>query len=210
MLINHNDLDKDDYSSKLKEIKEKIIEFVTHFKDLPKEEVIKTGSWTQHIIRSDNIIKFQPPYSMDEVISFEDRNNIKLPAELKTYLTEISRSILYKHPKVNSEKFYIIDLKNNDNLVKTCVLEHEIQVSPGLYTDDEDDEDEDDIHPLLNYHGMMYLRDVGCGYTDQIVLNGKFRGCVVNESFAGDGPIKIINNSFYQYICNTALINTEA
>ncbi len=205
MVINNSDSDSEDDDDCSTKLKEKIIEFVTNFKDLPKKEVIESEYSTRHIIRSDNIIKFQPPYNIDEVNSFEERNNIKLPEELKTYLTEISRSILYKNDELSTEKFYIIDLENNENLSKTCVLEYIIQVRPGLNTNDSDYED---THPLLNYHGMMHLRDVGCGYTDQIILNGQFEGCVVNESFAGDGPIKIINMSFYKYICKTALINT--
>lgn len=180
MVINNSDSDSEENDCSTK-LKEKIIEFVTNFKDLPKKEVIKTGYCTQHIIRSDNIIKFQPPYNIDKVNSFEERNNIKLPEELKTYLTEISRSILYKNDELSIEKFYIIDLENNENLSKTCVLEYIIQVRPGLNTNDSDYED---THPLLNYHGMMHLRDVGCGYTDKIILNGQFEGSVVNESFA--------------------------
>ena len=56
---------------------------------------------------------------------------------------------------------------------------------------------------------MMHIRNVGCGYTDKIILNGKFKGSIWNESFAGDGPIRIIDKSFYEYVCKTALINTE-
>ena len=95
-----------------------------------------------------------------------------------------------------------LDLENNENWRKNCVLEHKIPVNPELNYSDDD-------HPLLNYHGMMHIRNVGCGYTDKIILNGKFKGTVWNESFAGDGPIRIISGSFYKYICKTALINTE-
>ena len=202
LIENIRDSKEDDYSKKLKE---KIIEFVKNFKDLKKEEVIKINGWTQHISRSENVINFKPPYNTDEVNSFEERNNIKLPEELKTYLTEISKSIFYKHDELRTEQFFIINLENNENLSKTCSLKHRIQFKPELNINYSDDDD----HPLLNCHGMMYLRYVGCGYTDQIVLNGRFEGSVVNESFVGDGPIKIINRSFYKYICNTALINTE-
>ena len=72
LLINNSDSDSEDDDDCSTKLKEQIIEFVTNFKDLPKEEVIESEYCTQHIIRSDNIIKFQPPYNIDEVNSFHD------------------------------------------------------------------------------------------------------------------------------------------
>jgi len=199
-----------------KKLKEVIIEFVKHFKDLKKEEINEKGRWTERIKRLETCLNFQPPYTIYEVTSFEERNGIKLPKELKTYLTEISRSIFCKTS--GADDFCIIDLKNNENLRKDCVLVNILHFNRNklFSSEDEDEEDEDDQEdedevddPLLDYHGMMHIRRVGCGYSDKIILNGKFEGSVWNESFVGDGPITLINDSFYRYVCKTSLINTE-
>ena len=185
---------------------EKILEYRNNFKDLKYHEIRKSygGTVTTEIRRGETHINFQPPYSLDEVNSFEYKNNIQLPEELKIYLTKVSRSV-YK----NHLEFRIIELNDNENFKKQCPLEGNYRLlcaqpfclCPQCESDDEDKCDEFyDNDPLLNFHGMMTIREVGCGYTDQIVLNGKFKGTIWHEKFAGDGGIMKTYDSFFDYI----------
>ena len=78
---------------------DKILEYRNNFKDLKYHEIRKSygGTVTTEICRGKTHINFQPPYSLDEVNSFEYKNNIQLPEELKIYLTKVSRSIYKNH-----------------------------------------------------------------------------------------------------------------
>ena len=182
----NNNKSKDTSTSKL----ERIISYRDSFKDLKNHEIKKNKNFTENIHRPNTLINYQPPYSLQEVEDFEKRNNIELPEELKIYLTQVSKSI-YK----NHLEFKIIELKDNENFNKPCILEDTYTSCP-----DESDEEEYEKNPILNLHGMMEIRTIGCGYTDQIILNGKFKGTIWTEYFAADGEITKTFDSFFDYI----------
>ncbi len=56
---------------------------------------------------------------------------------------------------------------------------------------------EDIMNELFN--GTLELREIGCGYTNRIILNGDKKGYVIKEQLAGDGPIRIDYKSFFTY-----------
>ena len=127
-----------------------------------------------------HLLNYQPPYSLNEIKRFEHRNNIQLPNELIIYLTQVSKSLYKSHLE-----FSIICLHDDTVLQKTCTI------------------DEDDDMFSINLDGMMTIREVGCGYTDKIVLNGKWKGEIwVDYSIADAGCYKI-NNSFLEYALDT-------
>ena len=178
----------------LEEIRSK----VTAFEPLEEHEITKGVGWTCETHRISERRIYQPPYSLTKVKEFETRNEIQLPEQFKTYLTEISRSLFKNHLE-----FSIIELKDEKNLKRACGL-HEVFNSCPEEPDFEDDDDEaydlwEDNHPLRGFHGLLDLRHVRCGHTDRLVLNGKYKGTVWRELFAGDGGILRTHSSFYEY-----------
>ena len=86
-------------------------------------------------------------------------------------------------------------LKNKEKLSSECLFDK------NIYATEELDELKDEITTSIkNGNGKMFLRDVDCGYTDFIVLNGKYTGTVWSEELAVDGAVRMINTTFYEYV----------
>jgi len=169
-----------------------IIEFRDSFVDLKTDETIEHEFSSFTIHRPIVLTNYQQPYNINDINLFEQYNIIELPEELKSYLTTVSKSLYKKHLE-----FSIIELNNNPNLKKPCVLRRDIQLSPNI---DEDDVELYNNDPLLNFHGMMNIREIGCGSNVKIVLNGKYKGTIWREHFINDGCILKIYDSFFEYV----------
>ena len=154
------------------------------------EEIVKYVSERSDI--------FSSPYSNEEINNFEMENNIKLPIQLRNYLTTISRN--YYITKFNQNNKYNILLNKDNKLSSKCFLDKEI------YSTNEIDDLDDEISTSISEgNGTMFLRDVGCGYTDFIVLNGKYTGTIWSEELCGDGAVRIINRTFYKYFIDNCV-----
>ena len=136
---------------------------------------------------------FLSPYTNEEINNFERKSNIKLPLQLRNYLTTISKN--YYITKFNQNSKYNILLENEDKLSSKCFLNNNIYSSSELYNFDDDTK-----KSIENGDGTIFLRNIGCGYTDFIVINGKYTGTVWSEELCGDGAIRMINSTFYKYI----------
>ena len=136
---------------------------------------------------------FLSPYTNEEINNFERKSNIKLPLQLRNYLTTISKN--YYITKFNQNSKYNILLENEDKLSSKCFLNNNIYSSSELYNFDDETK-----KSIENGDGTIFLRNIGCGYTDFIVINGKYTGTVWSEELCGDGAIRMINSTFYKYI----------
>lgn len=136
---------------------------------------------------------FSSPFDDEEINIFENDNNIKLPKQLRNYLTGISKNLYIA--KFNQNKKSDIVLENKENLSFKCNLEKNIYSERELYK-----LDNSIVNSIEKGDGTMFLRDIGCGYTDFIVLNGKYRGTVWSEELCGGGAVRMINTTFYKYV----------
>ncbi len=114
----------------------------------------------------------------------------------------------YLDPDFNIK--YIREKKNEPDMSKEKVqhiLNQEYYYTPSELTKlveqgvlDKDYKFETEEDDSLFGEGTLHIREIGCGYFDFMVLNGKFRGSVWSNHLAGDGPILKEYNSFFEYI----------
>jgi hypothetical protein len=140
--------------------------------------------------RAESMCNYQNPYSQDEIRQFEKDNDIKLPLEFRSYLAQ-TKSLYRSHLD-----FSTIEL-NKNKIIKLPIN------SEGIYFLSQSDYDYDDENDNPAYNTkVLEIRDIGCGYTNVIVLEGEYAGTIWCEQFSGDGPLTRIFGSFFDYVLN--------
>ena len=135
------------------------------------------------------------PISVDEVARFEDQMNISLPDCYKFFLTHIGNSGQSFAKSAAGPYYGIYPFRNGLN--ELC-LEKYLSADCKLYpfmTDSywselketlelEDSNDEDyEVERGKIYAGVLPIGDQGCGSYHCLVLNGEYKGKVVNCTF---------------------------
>lgn len=148
------------------------------------------------------------PHLEFQTIKLEDDDNLSKPYMfLKScipYYDLTSNKILpydIEYIKKNIKEY-----KNHtDNEIKnvideyTCITPYKLkQFQETGYILDEYEWHNDIDDELFN--GTMLIRDIGCGYTNRIILNGQYYGKICTEYICGDGNIEIEYDTFFNYI----------
>lgn len=128
---------------------------------------------------------FYEPFKLDEVEKFEKDNGVTFPNEMKKYITEVSQSIFKNHLGVRD-----IPLDSK------CVGHF-----PKINSIDDKFYYEDIMEKNAEEYVKIYdIRQLGCGFSDNIVLEGKFIGTIWQDTLASQGSIKFKAPSFYKYL----------
>ena len=139
------------------------------------------------------------PYSLDQVTEFETNNGITFPQEFKKYLTEVSSHIYKKH--LGFQKIELCS--SNIGQIYTRGL-----INP-YYLYDEESDSTIPKHVLVK---VFFLREIGCGYRNLIVVDEKnlddkiyrYIGCSIGSIWTdyscGSGSVRELCDNFIEYI----------
>ncbi len=159
-----------------------------------------------------------PPVSIFEVDAFEQHYGIQLPECYRSFILNIGnggRSYLHSGA---GPFFGIYPLGDNLNdlihrnvhlhLKKTCSLGPKIsttewdEIIEPLYEDDVTDEDFETLNGNL-YGGILPLGSQGCSYIHALVLNGPYKGRILNLDKAEQiPPVFSEHNNFLDWYEN--------
>lgn len=124
---------------------------------------------------------FYEPFKLEEIEKFEKDNNIVFPEEMRKYITEISQSMYKNHLGVRDIPLH-----------EKC-----IEFMPEIKSlDDNFDEN----FKIINKIKVYEIRQLGCGFSDNIVLEGEFAGTIWENTLASSGNIELKAKTFYNYI----------
>jgi|SaaInlStandDraft_6_1057023.scaffolds.fasta_scaffold84193_1 hypothetical protein len=137
--------------------------------------------------------------SLQQVTELEQQENIKFPLEFKLYLTCVTSSTYKTH--LDWQKMHMS--KQNIRMMPTIISDSRSYLQREVADDIDDDKYDAAFDKLVEeqYNTKTFkLRDVGCGYTDLLILDeNNFHGQVWHEKFAGDGKFYKRDNSFFDY-----------
>lgn len=156
------------------------------------------------IFQSNNITftqshELNKPYDLIELMEYENKNNIKIPLELKIYLVCVSNAVFKSHLKTQ-----IIKLKNPvkmPTIIQGINSYNQTQLDEVEYNDPRYDSLFEKLQNEKDTTITLALRNCGCGYTDLIVVSecNNF-GEIWHEKFSGDGMFYRVNDSFFDYV----------
>lgn len=145
--------------------------------------------------------RFLPVAKEDDLISFENKFNVKLPDDYRWFLLNVANGIVNKDKwgfdlvgKVDFKNFYYEE--NEFNPAIPFNLDKKVK-----FYNSEDEENEDDDYPyeiffdkdwifLRGYsNGQIKIADFGCGTTGFLVINGKEFGNVWIDDFASNSEV---------------------
>jgi hypothetical protein len=125
------------------------------------------------------------PYTEAEIVEFERKNDLTLPADFREYLLKVSREVYcYSYPKRvglwvdKSESLVGPDI---DYVNEETMSDSELEI-PGVTMDDNDESTYKSVSG-----GMMTIGEGGCTYSHMIMVKGSQIGTVWYND--GNGPL---------------------
>ena len=185
-----------------------VLDFPERLKKLA-ELAKKTDKWLKVFGSKTHKYKFNPVVSLAEVHKFEERNNIKLPADFVKFLIEVGNGGagvdygVYMLERIQKE-IDAYDTMNPDS--DKTIFDYEnyaekwAELCTELHTTD-DDETYNHIEKQL-VNGWLIIGTAGCTYDYVIICKGKNYGKVagVDWNMFEDNPPYILSNSFENWI----------
>ena len=115
------------------------------------------------------------PQSEMDVRVFEAKHNITLPEAFRAFITQVGASGAGPYYGINELNKTI--LTNSTNLSKPCQLHPKMTEDEwkALVKSQEDNEEDDPW-----FHGLMSIGTQGCAFETCLVVNGPYRGRIVN------------------------------
>jgi len=145
--------------------------------------------------------ELNPPTSIAEVEKFEKKHEIRLPECYKFFVLMIGNGGSSFLNSGAGPFFGIYPFgKNTDQLIHNntgnylsnkCMLYPDMtdtfwdELIDPLYEDDISDKDYDDLNRKI-YGGILPIGSQGCSYIHALVLNGPFKGRVINMDMMGE------------------------
>jgi hypothetical protein len=128
--------------------------------------------------------KLAEPYSQTMVLMFESEHHITVPEAFRAFITQIGASGAGPYYGINELNKTILTIPTN--LSKPCQLHPKMTDDEWktLTVDQEDNEEEDDPW----FHGLMSIGIQGCAFETCLVVNGPYRGRIVNIDFDLEKP----------------------
>ncbi len=198
---------KEKYAAQLTRIKQKLV--AVKLKDRRKK--IDNANSHQYYLA--------PPIAEQEVVAFENKFQISLPEDFRLFITQIGnggKSIYDNSGAAPYAGIYPLDENNMENLLpnpeiylsKPCILSTETtheeweefikKISESNKTS-QSEADYLTINDIL-YQGLLPIGSQGCSYYTAIILNGIYRGKVVNTDVDNfNKPFICYENNFLDW-----------
>jgi SMI1 / KNR4 family (SUKH-1) len=150
------------------------------------------------------------PISMKEIANFEAENGINLPESYKYFLSKIGNGGIASG-KSAAGPFYGIYALSTTIDYDIQYLGKSVKVNPNMTDEywksltkkiEEDDtiteeEYENELGEI--YSGILPIGDQGCAYSHCLVLNGEFKGRVINIDSERHKPVWAFENDFLDW-----------
>ena len=133
------------------------------------------------INNNNNYSKLADPYTEEEILNFENENDLKIPNELRTYLINISRESIALYPYIIKLDVFDVFLEKNgyepnyQDLDELNIIDHDkIMIERGC---------------TKNY--FMTINYSGCDYSEFLCVKGPHYNYVFNYDLELLEPLTI-------------------
>ncbi|OMQ13389.1 SMI1/KNR4 family protein [[Flexibacter] sp. ATCC 35103] len=151
----------------------------------------------------------------NQILSFENEYDIKLPESYKAFLLHIGNGGISYADSAAGPSYGIYPLgKNTDEFIDEntkVYLREDCKIFPDMTNEFWDDlnknieEDEDISNEDFNielgkiFSGLLPIGSQGCSYCSALVLNGKFKGKIVNVDLDRQKPFFAFESNFLDW-----------
>jgi hypothetical protein len=136
-----------------------------------------------------------PPYTDNEIDVYEDKMMLKLPSDLRLYLTHVSREL-------HTDSYPIVFKLDTDYNIGLFQLPPETDMwnfgeKCFIHTDPDTCPDDCDFDPC---EGMITIENGGCTDQRYIVIKGNEIGSIWRNGCGGDSLFRDRGTTFYDFI----------
>ncbi|MCM1507073.1 MAG: SMI1/KNR4 family protein [Ruminococcus flavefaciens] len=159
--------------------------------------IYNLGKCNEKYYKRNDRLSLNPPLSMEKIHEFESRYNIRLPAELVAFYTQIADGAWIVTPlNYEENKLYSFD----EWIFDKDLISRDFEVEKEMVYDEFDEILNNGGNFDFLYCGTVELMDLGCAENYKIVVNGRhygeiFADCEMWLPFTGMNLLDMIENA---------------